>query len=300
MDIVEYMREQAIKNLFSMNLFNSSFNQWKSKIESKTGKSPDFHALFNLGDKLSEIFKTTGQSGRSQASVSGGGSTWEGLVCWYLNLCLIGSRTVVIKQSKNLIPKPIADAITVNYGSFTSNTESDLVAITFPNEGEFSQDITTFSQEGSFNYQKTIEQLCKKHFNNLEVGIIQCKTNWNDNAQIPMLWQIVYSASGFQNANITIGKNGFSMKDFSKFTYSFVTVPSGDRQVYAKSVLPVKRVQHLSGGNYWGRDSVSGIAHSIKEMFAKNFSGWRLGSHKRDVDGALQHKQNFSYFNLSL
>jgi len=264
------------------------------------GANPDFFKILNVGDSLGRIFKTTGASGRSQSSVSGGGSSWEGLVCWYLNLCLIGSRTVVIKHTKNIIPACIADAITVNYGSFTSNTESDLVAITFPHENEFLQDISNFAKDGKFDYKGTIDRLCTQHFSDLSVGIIQCKTNWNDNAQIPMLWEIVYSSKGFENKSITIGKNGFSMKSFGKFFYCFVTVPSGNVN-YKTSNLPVKRVYNLSGGNYWGRPSSSGVAHSIKEIFNKNFStSWVYGSQQKDVESYLRNKDNVSYFNLSL
>jgi hypothetical protein len=137
------------------------------------------------------------------------------------------------------------------------------------------------------------------HFDKLEVGIIQCKTNWNDNAQIPMLWEIVYSSTGFRNKNITIGKNGFKITDFKKFFYAFATVPSGKTN-YKASGLPVQRVYNLSGGNYWGKASQSGIAHSLKEIYNKNFSGWQYGSQKKDVESALQNKAKLSYFNISL
>ena len=35
--------------------------------------------------------------------------------------------------------------------------------------------------------------LCARDFDSFEIGVIQCKTNWNDNAQIPMLWDMIYS-----------------------------------------------------------------------------------------------------------
>ncbi len=72
----------------------------------------------------------------------------------------MGSRAVVIKQSKKLLPSCIADGLSVNYGSFVSNTESDLVAITFPNLNEFVQDIDT---TGSFDYTETISVLSRRH-----------------------------------------------------------------------------------------------------------------------------------------
>ena len=38
---------------------------------------------------------------------------------------------------------------------------------------------------------------------------LQCKTNWNDNAQVPMLWDIIYSSNEKLN-NISVGINGVS------------------------------------------------------------------------------------------
>lgn len=299
MNLIEFLREKAVRNLFLMKTFNDCFPKWRKPIEKQIGNNPDFFDILNLGDSLRDIFKTTGVAGRTQGSISGGGVSWEGLVCWYLNLCLVGSRSVIIKHSKKLIPSCVADAITVNYGSYASNTESDLIAITFPNESDFMQDITNL-QVDEKNYLEILDKLSKKSFNKLSVGIIQCKTNWNDNAQIPMLWEIVYSSTGFENKNITIGRNGYSMKGFHKFFYSFITVPSNNSK-YDAAKLSVKRVHSLSGGNYWGQPSQSGVAHSIKEIFNKKFTdSWVFGSQEKDVQGMLQHKKNLDYFNLSL
>ncbi|MCK5476875.1 MAG: hypothetical protein KAI55_03060 [Candidatus Aenigmarchaeota archaeon] len=300
MDIVEYLRKLSVGNLYNMNTFSKCFPIWKPEIEKIVTSSPSHTSLINIGDKLKQIFNLTKGSGRSQSEVSGGGSSWEGLVCWYMNLCLAGSRTVVIKHAKNLIPECVSDAITVNYGSFVSNTESDLIAITFPNEEKFTKDITELFEGDNFNFKEELNNLCVDNFEKLQVGIIQCKTNWNDNAQIPMLWEIVYSSSGFENRNITIGRNGFTMKDFNKFSYSFVTVPTNSGEYKATNVS-VKRVYNLSGGNYWGQSSKSGVASSVKEIFNRNFStGWILGSQRNDINKALENKENLSYFNLSL
>ena len=143
--------------------------------------------------------------------------------------------------------------------------------------------------------------MCEKYFEKIEVGVIQCKTNWNDNAQIPMLWGIVYSSSGFTRHNISIGREGFSMKDLSRFTYSFVTVPTNNSEYKANSVA-VKRVINLSGGNYWGKPSQSGVSNSIKEIFNRNFSeAWRRGSQRNDINNSIENfTQEFDYFNLSL
>jgi hypothetical protein len=115
-----------------------------------------------------------------------------------------------------------------------------------------------------------------------------------------MLWEIAYSSIGFANKNITIGKNGFSMKHFRKFFYCFVTVPSGKLK-YKAGGLPVKRVYNLSGGNYWGLTTSSGVAQSLKEIFNRNFANsWVRGAQKKDVESQLQNGHELAYFNIAL
>ena len=140
-NIIEYARELSVAQLFKARGFNTTWNTWKEIITANyLSNPPTEHQIFELGDHLRDIFRTTGQAGRSQSEVSGGGANWEALVCWYLNLCLIGRRTFVIKHHNSLIPDPVKKAITVNYGNFPSNTESDLIAITFPDREEYSID----------------------------------------------------------------------------------------------------------------------------------------------------------------
>ena len=43
---------------------------------------------------------------------------------------------------------------------------------------------------------------------------LQCKTNWNDNAQIPMLWDLIYNAQGFKISNISVEIKGISLNSF--------------------------------------------------------------------------------------
>src|SRR5690625_7971017 len=116
-----------------MNSFNKAWSRWKSEIQNNIHHLTANNVV-NLGDELGDIFRLTAVSGRSQSTVSGAGNAWEALVCWYLNLNLIGSRTVVVKQKKSLIPEPVRQALTVSYGTFPSGTESDLIAITFRSE----------------------------------------------------------------------------------------------------------------------------------------------------------------------
>lgn len=268
-NIIEYARELSIKKLFETNGFSTVWPTWKNKIQTDIFNSapPTEHLIYSIGDSLRDIFRTTGQAGRSQSDVSGGGANWEALVCWYLNICLIDRRTFVLKHNKDLIPSPIKDAITVNYGNFRSNTESDLIAITFPDKAEYTIDkeqilindihgnSVDINKGKNYNFLPILDALVARDFDDIEIHIIQCKTNWNDNAQIPMLWDAVYSANTFRNG-ISVGTNGYSIHDAKRFTYSFVTVPSNQikkngRLTYKNTSTAVLRVLNLSGGNYW-------------------------------------------------
>ena len=287
-NIIEYARELSVRKLFKINGFSTAWNTWKSLINTDVFHSgyPTDNQIYSIGDHLRDVFRSTGTAGRSQSDVSGGGTNWEALVCWYLNLCLVGRRTFVIKHHKDLIPSPVNKAITVNYGNFRSNTESDLIAITFPDNPEYSCDkdsivindingqaVPTQSRRG-YNFLPIMDALVARDFEEIEIHIIQCKTNWNDNAQIPMLWDAVYSANTFRNG-ISVGSDGFSIHDTKRFTYSFVTVPSNQlvkngTEAYKNTSTAVLRVINLSGGNYWGLESKAGIASSVKELLERN------------------------------
>lgn len=311
-NIVEYLRELAVGQLFATAGFSSAWPTWKAKIQSIIPAYTE-RQIYDLGDSLRDIFYTTNtSSGRSQSEVSGGGANWEALVCWYLNLCLIGRRTVVIKHSAKLIPPCVSDAITVNYGTFPSNTESDLIAITFPDSDEYKCDKenivisdsngklvkTHKSTRSKYNHLEIIDALCNRDFSDIEVHIIQCKTNWNDNAQVPMLWDAVYSATNFRSG-VTVGLNGYSIADIRRFTYSFATVPTVRLEKIKKDSVCVLRVMYLSGGNYWGLPTEVGVANSIKEMLNRNLKTGHSDSHITTIKRALTEiGTTYSYFNL--
>jgi hypothetical protein len=281
---------------------------WKESINEILGDDFNETDIINLGDHLSKIFRSTGGEGRGQSEVSAGGTAWESLVCWYINLCTIGSRTVAIRKM-SLVPKPIQDSITVNYGNFACNTESDITVITFPNELEFNTNIEDLNvqnngqnidnfRRGKFNTEVS-NYLCGRDFDSFEIGVIQCKTNWNDNAQIPMLWDMIYSANGFPGRNITIGRDGYNIHDTNNFTYSFVTVPSNQRANYNSNSVAVKRVTNLSGGNYWGKPTEQHVARSLKEIFTNNFQSGYPNNIRTEVRAAIPNlSEELSYFDI--
>ena len=311
-NIIEKLREESVTRLFEINGFAQVWSTWQKIIRSHA-KVPTAKQIIDLGDCLKEIFYST-NSGRSQSEVSGGGANWEALVCWYLNICNIGRRTVCIKHNDSLIPTPISNSITVNYGNFKSNTESDLIAITFPNKQDYiidkneiaikNQDgepVVLQTPKGNYKFLDVLNALTARDFSDIEIHIIQCKTNWNDNAQIPMLWDMIYSSNSFQNNNISIGRENFNMKNAKKFTYAFATVPTVKLEKIKQSSVCVSRVKNLSGGNFWGLPSQDGIANSIKEMLNRNLSTGAERSHLETLSAnisEINEKGIFSYFNF--
>lgn len=309
--IPDLLRKKSVEGLFATQTFANCWSQWIVEIRQLLGAGYSEQELIGLGDHLSEIFRTTGGGGRGQGELSGGGAAWESLICWYINLCTAGSRVVAIKKM-SLVPKAIQDAITVNYGNTPCNTESDITVLVFPDVPEFCGDVSSLQivdqagnavnalGRGKLN-PKIIEILAERHFLEFEIGIIQCKTNWNDNAQIPMLWDMIYSAGGFRGRNISIGRNNFGIHNIKGFSYSFVTVPSNVRNAYNAGSLAVKRVTNLSGGNYWGSPTNVGVARSIKEIFGNNWARGANGNLRTDLRTALPSfasGQQLDYFGL--
>lgn len=282
-NVIEHLRRISVEGGFALDSFSVAWPTWKPHIKRILGKNFQATDILDLGDHLSTIFALTGEAGRSQSMVSGGGNAWEALACWYLNLCLIGSRAVAVRKISDL-PAPLRDAISVNYGNFKSNTESDIAVIVFPGEPAFQEDLTAtlFPTEANQpNFKPLLLSLTEKHFDAFEIGIIQCKTNWNDNAQIPMLWNMIYETRNFRNTSINVGRNNYSIHELVRFTYSFLTVPSNGTGGFKQNSTAVNRVRTLSGGNYWGHETKSGIASSIKEIFNANFRSAFLPSNQR-------------------
>lgn len=307
-NITEHVRKEAISQLFGMATFQNCWTIWEPEIRQFLGATPTAARVLDLGDELARIFRTSAATGgRSQSQLSGGGAAWEGLVCWYLNLCLIGTQGVVIKQNRKLIPAPLSDAFTVSYGTVPSNTESDLVGITFPNQADYLldtstlnlPDITVTRRGGRFNYKAVVDYLCDRDFRQFEANIIQCKTNWNDNAQIPMLWDMIYASRGFANTRISVGANNYQISALQRFSYSFVTVPSNATDQFQPNSVAVQRVTSLSGGNYWGMQTAPQIAASLKDFFARNFASAAPSGIRNTLSTAIPLlSTTHSYFGL--
>ncbi|MCX6208075.1 MAG: hypothetical protein NTZ59_00895 [Bacteroidetes bacterium] len=160
--IPDQFRKLAIENIFSTNTFQTCWQTWQPEILRLLGNNYGENQIINLGDHLSDIFKSTGGSGRGQGELSAGGTAWESLVCWYINLCTVGSRIVAVKKM-SIVPKPIQHAITINYGNFACNTESDITIIIFPDLHEYNTNIEDLN---ILNFNGTaIPSIIKNKFN---------------------------------------------------------------------------------------------------------------------------------------
>ena len=289
--LIEIYRKEIIKYLFEIKSFSQSWeNSWKKEILTLLNNEELNEAnFFKLGENLRRIFLLTSSGDRCQGEVSSAGTGWESLLAWYLNLGLIGTRTIVIKPKKEFNFDTIQKTITVNYGNFISNSESDLIAVTFPPKQDIAYSVEKLEEYenkvfsidlleelDAYSVDKInlfLNKIIENNISKIEVNVIQCKTNWNDNAQIPMGWDIIYSSTGFTNENIKIGRDGFSIHKIKDFKYSFITVPTQkDLDKIKKTSTQVLRVNNLSGGIFWGAQTKVDVAKNISEIFNDNFS----------------------------
>ena len=262
MSNLDEFRRSCLRSVASLGARTIPWPAYREEFKKILGSAPNEQSIFDVGSHLKQIFKSEART-RSQGDLSRGGASWEILVCWYLNLIFWDTNVVAMRPSKALLPSVLADAMSVKVKGVHTNKETDLIVIEVPkSEAEDDLDL------------KAINKLIGDNPKSASVGIIQCKTNWNDNAQIPMLWNIVYSAQNLQVQNVVVGSNGYSPASFGRFSYAFVTVPTNtgeDKDNFKLGTTAVVRVQGMTGGNYWGNSSISGIADSVSEYFGRNF-----------------------------
>ncbi len=265
MTLIEQLRHEAVSDLFRLKGFGG---QWKRRRKFLISKLPDSSRksdVTKLGDHLSDAFRLAGGSNRSQGNLSIAGTTWEALIVWYLNLCLLGTRAVCLRGAP-LTPSPIKDALSICYESSILRSEPDVVLLSSE-----ALAVAPHAKDRK-DLLKQVDAIIDDSFSKTGVVNFQCKTNWNDNAQIPMLWNMLYNQArkGAVIPNgFAIGRNGYSLKNLGHFGYSFVTVPTQKKgpSGYKPNNLDVMRVKTMSAGNYWGHPTRSAICFSIAEFF---------------------------------
>lgn len=331
MNIIEFYRQDVIENCFKTKSFRNAWKVWQKVIIQKLGKDYNWNDVLDLGENLSEIFFSTRgdvEAGLSVAQAnskaSTSGTAWECLVTWYLNLIFIDSRAVVFKKTGD-VPSHLTDGLKVMHNSTSTNSESDLIVVIFPKIPHFIDDLlqvpltdkrskhyvldkkkpSSLYKQGKPN-KKIIDtytnKVCAEYYNKFELGVVQCKTNWNENSQIPMLWDIVYRLGKNVDRdipNFKVGSNGFSINQLNRFTYSFLTVPTNSRDNYKATSLSVSRVRNLSGNNYWGFPDKQSVASSIKQIFDNNFMSAFDGSIRENLQPIVDDEfSSYEYFRV--
>lgn len=276
---IDQFRCKILSHLSQTPTFQNSWHVLSDSISRFHSATPTENEIFSLGENLSEVFRSNAVAGRDQSSVSGGGVAWECLITWYLNLVFWNSNVIATRQNMKFIPQVISNSLTVTISNQQTNTESDVVVYSLPTE----QENMTISD---------IDHIVRQAINEVNVAVVQCKTNWNDNAQVPMLWDLIYNSRSFRIPNISVGVNGVSPASFARFAYAFVTVPTSRGQFNPTS-LAVLRVKNMTGGNYWGKQSSAGVAMCINEFFGKNFPSAFVGGVQSHIARNLRSDPNY-------
>ncbi len=257
---VDKFRVEVLKREWSIPSFRNDHPNFKTNWEKILGQAPTNKDIERLGENLRSIMKSLGND-RDQGGVSRAGTVFECLVSWYLNLLFWGTPVIVgVKHSS--LPKVFTDITTVNIDGKKSSSETDLIAFSIPESHEFSGISTELNQH--------LEQRIRE----VDLTIIQTKTNWNENSQIPMLWNLIYNVAEFRVPNVNIGDNGFSPRSLNRMNYAFVTMPSiSDARLnsYKPGSIAVKRVRTLSGGNFWCCPPKDDVAFSLHQFPTRNF-----------------------------
>lgn len=298
MSLIEKYRAKVVKDIMNMPNMASSWPHFKEHFRRsiRNPLSPNPTEIFLLGDELSAAFRSNpihssdaGQTtqAQEQADASAGGSVWEGLVVWYLNLCLAGTRSVAVKKRSHL-PVFLRETLKVTISGGISLTEPDVIVMTIDdsvvNQPLEDRKCPISKLQEIFRVILDTNQVFKQR---IKIINIQCKTNWNDSIQTPMLWNLLYasaralsSSSSSSSAvlpllganTITFGENGNYIKDLGGYGYGFVTVPTNERGVsaYTSESTPVVRARSFTAGHYWGKPSKPNVCKSLKEFFNGN------------------------------
>lgn len=265
-NLAEQLRSFALQDLDSIKSFKAGWHERADYFDGLLANAPlSRSGILSLGDHLSGAFRLEGSNNRSQGSLSNAGAVWEALVVWYLNLCLAGTQAVCIRRGQ-LIPKCLCDALSICFESAVLRSEPDVVVVSC-------EKLLMVPPEGT--RKKAMERaaaVIEANFGATGLVNIQCKTNWNDNAQIPMLWNMLYNQArkGAVVPNgFTIGTNGHTLSGLGHFGYAFVTVPTQKKAPhgYKPQSVEVLRAKTMTAGNYWGYPSKNGVCLSIREFF---------------------------------
>ncbi len=262
-----------------------SWPHWRPHLLAAVGEKPDTSSVWALGEALREAFTAVPKAGRSQGELSRSGTAFEYLLCWYLNLIFWGTEVVVARGNGKNSPSSLQDAVAVRMGTTMSKSETDLLAFSVPGGMDWNR--------GRLNSLTRVNERVSKNFKGVTVVILQSKTNWADNAQVPMLWDLIYDVERFASKNVEVGVGGFTPRSLKKFRYAFATVPTGKPLETRKaSGVNVKRVQQLSGHNFWCAKTIPDVALCINEFPGVNFQEEIVLTDAGHLPGHVQQNLN--------
>jgi hypothetical protein len=300
---LDSFRLETLATLSEIRSFKGTWPHLQKEIRRSLGVAPTGEDVFRLGDGLSGIFLSVTasraeaakleshlqgpsrapapvSSSRGQSEVSTAGVVWECLISWYLNFVCHGTDLMAARRTKENTPTVITDAISVTLHGYSTTSESDVVVFSVPGLEKVSGTLKINS----------LNEMIRSDTETCSVAIVQCKTNWNENAQIPMLWDLIYRSLPFVNvASIQLGRNGVTPRSFkdNSIKYAFMTVPTNKNATYKAGGVPVTRVLGLSGGNYWGKPTEQGVATGFSDFLNNNFSAHFQGSIQNHIDRQL-------------
>ena len=289
MDAISHVRYQYLDSLSETPSLKKAWPMWRPILSEELATHGEAAGLLPMGEALHDTFRSTGKGDRNQGELSGGGAGWECLICWYLNFLLHGSDILVMRANKNFVPQVLRDLLCVTIGNKQTNTESDILIFSVPDRSILSRSYQVSEQA---RQPQILDYHLRSRLERVRVVNLQCKTNWNDNAQIPMLWDNIYNATA-NMANVRVGINGVAPGSLESFRYAFVTVPTVKVEKLKPDSVAVLRVTNLTGGNYWGLPTKNSIAQNIGELVTQQFGDQLTGGLKRHHE--LLQKESRDY-----
>jgi hypothetical protein len=235
-------------------------------------KSPTRREILEIGNNLSAAFRLKQlRNVRNQAAVSSAGTVWVSLVAIYLNIVLAGTNAIALPR--RFVPKCLKAALKVTYRGNAAALESDIdLMVVYGPEAHPMPPHPRRRPKLTDHF----EHYCEDHYALLSVTLFQLKTNWNDTAQVPMLWNMIYNitARGQMPANgFSVGSGTYHLHGLKSFGYGFVTVPTqSNLAAFTPTCMPVSRVTGCSAGAYWGQPTRKGVIKSITEYFNHFFN----------------------------
>jgi len=252
MRLVEIARSDALDSLFNKSFTKSWEFVFSPRIKNILGGSPKFEDLIKLGENLSDVFTISNVEGRqSNQTKAIGGSQWENLCIWYLNLLTYGTRTIAIPRgaNKSLIPDEIQQGLSAYYKGELIRKQTDPYVISIPITKQIPEfNIGLKDKQIIREYKKYLLRNC----DSIRITLLCCKTNCSDIIKEPMLWNFIYQ-KGFSSSIIEIGDETWNPDTFGYLSTAFITIPVGKSHHWKRSHAQCVRARTFSGGSYWGK-----------------------------------------------